>query len=250
MLAWEKLSDEEKEIVSRIKHSFQDEVVVRRLTKKTFSPSKLVYGQGACPRFWYFMFSGVDSKETITHSSNRNMSSGTSSHDQLQKKIKEHSGLNIQIEQELRYDDPPIHAYADGVITTSDGKKIPLEIKTTRTESFEVRERNFTGLDSNVLQLLCYMKILDSDKGFLLYENRNDFNNLIIPVYMNEENKKLIDETFEWMRSVRSAFDNKTLPDYFKGRRSNSKICKECPIKETCDAAGPGVVDLELLKFK
>jgi CRISPR/Cas system-associated exonuclease Cas4 (RecB family) len=250
LAAWGRLDEKEKDIVSKIKNSFSDEVTSRDVKKKSFSPSKIVWGEGACPRFWYFMFSGVTVNEVFTHESKRAMQSGTDAHADLQDKLLKRSGLDIVIEQELRYADPPIRAFADGVITTEDGKKIPLEIKTTRTEAYEVRERNFHGADGNIVQLLVYMKILGADKGFLLYEDRNDFRNLVIPVYMDEENTKLVDDLFEWMRQTRRAFDDQTIPAYFKGRRSNSKICKDCPVKELCDNTGEGIVDLPLLKLK
>lgn len=249
MLAWEKLSDEEKEIVSQIKSSFAPETKVQFVTKKTFSPSKIVYAEGGCPRFWYFMFSGVEAHNVYSHESLRAMAAGTAAHDELQKRLAE-SDLDIVIEQELLYDDPPIRSFADGVITTSEGNKIPLEIKTTRTEAYGYRESSFIPAEYNVLQLLCYMKILGADKGLLLYEDRNSFDNLIIPVYMNEENTKIVDDAFQWLRDVRVAFDVGTLPKYFAGRRSNSKICKTCPIKQACNDAGEGVVDLRLLKDK
>lgn len=247
MLAWEKLSEEEKEIVASIKGSFSPETKVHFVTKKTFSPSKLVYAQGGCSRFWYFMFNGVESHDVYSHESQRAMASGTAAHDDLQKKLTD-SGLDIVIEQELTYGSPPIRAFADGVITTKDDKKIPLEIKTTRTEAFEYRERSFIPADYNVLQLLCYMKILGADKGFLLYEDRNSFETLIIPVYMDEKNQKLIDDTFKWMEETRAAWEEQKMPKYFTGRRSNSKICKDCPVKAHCDSVGEGVIDLPLLK--
>lgn len=250
LVAWGKLSAEEKDIVSKIKASFTEETTKKEVKKKSFSPSKIVYSEGSCPRFWYFMFSGVELEETHSHESKRAMQAGTDAHADLQDKLLRRSGLDINIEQELTNDDPPIRAFADGVITLEDGRKIPVEIKTTRTEAYEVRERNFHGADSNILQLLVYMKILGSDKGFLLYENRNDFRNLVIPVYMDEENTKLVDELFEWMRATRKAFDDTTLPMFFKGRRSNSKICKDCPVKDICDKTGEGVVDLPLLRLK
>lgn len=250
MLAWEKLNDEEKELVYRLKSSFSDEVIIKNVQKKSFSPSKIVYNHGGCPRFWWFMFRGAETTETVKHVSSRNMNSGIASHSHLQEKIATRSGLNIKLEQELRYDDPPIYAYADAVITLSDGRKIPLEVKTTRTEAYQVRERNFSGADANVLQLLIYMKILGSDKGFLLYEDRNNFNNLIIPVTMTPENQSLVDDVFEWMRETRKAFDQDTLPMYFKGRRSNSKICQECPVRKVCDETGQGTVMIPLMRTK
>lgn len=250
MLAWEKLSEDQKELVQRLKSSFGDDTKTKFTKKKSFSPSKIVYSHGGCPRFWTFMFGGAETTETFSHVSSRNMASGVASHDSLQRMIKDRSGLPIELEKELRFDDPPIHAYADGVITMRDGSLVPLEIKTTRTEAYQVRERNFSGAEANILQLLVYMKILDSDMGLLLYEDRNDFNNLIIPIYMTEENRQLVDDAFEWMKETKRAFDEDTLPMYFKGRRVNSKICQECPVRELCDEKGQGVIELPLLRTK
>jgi hypothetical protein len=48
------------------------------------------------------------------------------------------------------------------------------------------------------------------------------------------------------MRTVRKAWENKTLPE--KNYRSNSKICKTCPIRATCDLAGTGEVKIKSLE--
>jgi hypothetical protein len=51
---------------------------------------------------------------------------------------------------------------------------------------------------------------------------------------------------FQWMRDVRKAWEDKTLPT--KNYRSNSKICKSCPIKKACAEADVGVIKIESLK--
>jgi hypothetical protein len=48
------------------------------------------------------------------------------------------------------------------------------------------------------------------------------------------------------MRTVRKAWENKTLPE--KNYRSNSKICKTCPIRATCDVAGTGEIKIKSLE--
>jgi hypothetical protein len=48
------------------------------------------------------------------------------------------------------------------------------------------------------------------------------------------------------MRDVRKAWEDKTLPT--KNYRSNSKICKNCPIKKACGEAGVGVVKIASLE--
>lgn len=245
-LAWERLSPGERELIIKIKESFSDKVEEKEVKKKSFSPSRVVYAHGGCPRFWYQMFHGTHIKEVYTHTDQRSMSSGRSSHEDLQEKLQAGS-LVVSLEQKLTYDDPPIMSFADAVIKV-DGKLLPVEIKTARSEAYEARERNFQGTDYHTLQLLFYMKMLDADKGFLLYENRNTFENIIVPVFMTEENSKIVEDAFEWMRQVRAASDADTVPKFFKGRRINSKICTGCPIRKECDELGHGVVDLPLLK--
>lgn len=249
MLSWEKLSDQEKELVLALKGALGPETVTKFVKKTTFSPSKIVYSYGGCPRFWNFMFSGVETTDTIEFKNYRAMESGTAAHESIQKKLDpENSGIDIIIEQELTNQDPPIRAFADGVVKLLDGSTVPLEIKTTSDQGYEARNRHFKGAEYNILQLLVYMKIVGSNLGLLLYENRNDFENLVIPVFMDEKNSKIVDDAFQWMREVRAAWTDAKMPTYFSGRRVNSKICKSCPVKKQCDAAGEGVVMIPLLK--
>jgi hypothetical protein len=48
------------------------------------------------------------------------------------------------------------------------------------------------------------------------------------------------------MRNVRTAWEEKKLPE--KNYRSNSKICKTCPIRATCDSAGLGEIKIRSLE--
>jgi len=69
---------------------------------------------------------------------------------------------------------------------------------------------------------------------------------LAIPVEVNEYYIKWVDQAFEWMRTVRKAWENKTMPE--KVYRSNSKICKSCPLRAVCDDAGKGDIKLKSLE--
>jgi hypothetical protein len=55
-----------------------------------------------------------------------------------------------------------------------------------------------------------------------------------------------VENTFEWMRNVRTAWEEKKLPE--KNYRSNSKICKTCPVRATCDLAGSGEIKIRSLE--
>jgi CRISPR/Cas system-associated exonuclease Cas4 (RecB family) len=90
------------------------------------------------------------------------------------------------------------------------------------------------------------MKILKKAKGVLIYENKNNHELLAIPVEVNEYYIKWVDQAFEWMRDVRKAWEAKTLPT--KNYRSNSKICKTCPLSKVCADAGTGEIKLKSLE--
>jgi CRISPR/Cas system-associated exonuclease Cas4 (RecB family) len=90
------------------------------------------------------------------------------------------------------------------------------------------------------------MKILKKAKAVLIYENKNNHELLILPVEVNDYYRRWVDQTFEWMRSVRKAWADRTLPE--KNYRSNSKICKSCPIKQACADAGKGDFKLKSME--
>lgn len=235
-----------KEITQGIINSFVDIEKDDFVTKTTFSPSRLAWGSGGCPRYWYFLFNGVQYKETVSSFAQNNMQNGTDSHERMQKQI-ESGPLEVVCEEQLRNEDPPINSYCDVIVEYED-QRVPVEIKTCNDMAFEYRSNSRKPAEYHVLQLLVYMKMLGSDLGFIMYENKNTYEKIMIPIRMTDERKVYIDAVFDWMRNVRKAFDDDEMPKYFKNRRKNSKICGQCPIKEACDEAGNGTVDLPLLK--
>lgn len=240
-------SDEVKDIIKKIKSSFTDTVRDEFITKKTFSPSSLVYGNGACARRWVLAFNGAQWQDSIDHVSMARMNSGTARHEQLQE-IMEAGELDIESERNLRSDDPPINSYCDIVIKYGN-KEIPIEIKTAGNDAFAFRKTSLKPPAYNLTQLLIYMRLLKSDIGFLLYENRDTFEKLIIPVHMKPEYEEYLDYLFDWMREVYKAYEDGEVPSEFKGKRKNSRICKDCPVRSTCeDSATPQTVDIPLLK--
>jgi hypothetical protein len=98
----------------------------------------------------------------------------------------------------------------------------------------------------HLIQLLIYMKILGKKRAVLIYENKNNHDLLVLPVEVNDYYRQWVDGAFEWMRTVRKAWESKTLPT--KNYRSNSKICKTCPISNTCADAGVGSVKIASLE--
>jgi CRISPR/Cas system-associated exonuclease Cas4 (RecB family) len=127
-----------------------------------------------------------------------------------------------------------------------EGEEIVGEIKTMLNEGFEYRKNSMKPKSSHLIQLLIYMKILGKKKGVLIYENKNNHELLILPIEVDDNYREWIDNAFQWMREVRKAWTDRTLPT--KNYRANSKICKTCPIKAACDDAGTGVLKIKSME--
>jgi CRISPR/Cas system-associated exonuclease Cas4 (RecB family) len=121
------------------------------------------------------------------------------------------------------------------------------EIKTMMNEGFEYRKASGKAKTGHLMQLLIYMKILKKPTGVMIYENKNNHELLLIPVDVNDHYRRWVDQAFDWMRLVRKTWEDRTLPN--KNYRSNSKICKSCPIKKACESAGPGVLKIAPLEI-
>ena len=113
-------------------------------------------------------------------------------------------------------------------------------------EGFEYRKKSRKAKSGHLIQLLIYMKILKKAKGVLIYENKNNHELLAIPVEVNDYYIGWVNQAFEWMRDVRKAWEEKTLPT--KNYRSNSRICKTCPLAKVCADAGTGDIKLKSLE--
>jgi len=214
--------------------------------KKTFSPSTIGYGHGNCARYWFIAFSGADFDEKFDATAIANMLNGTYAHERLQKIIDE-TGVLKEIEREILSNDPPIRGFADLILDWND-TEIVGEIKTTKDESFAIRQASMKPSANHLLQILTYMKVTGAEEGFLLYENKNTQDLCIIPISMNERNKKIIDDTFDWMRKVYANYENGTLPT--QSFAKTSYACQNCPVRKTCwnkNGLGDGVVEIGAL---
>ncbi len=99
----------------------------------------------------------------------------------------------------------------------------------------------------HLMQLLIYMRVWKIDKGVMIYENKNNHELLTLPVIMNDHFRRWVDQAFDWMRKVYKSWQDRELPQ--KPYRSNSKICKACPIQKACAEAETGVVKLKPLEL-
>lgn len=215
--------------------------------KKSFAPSGVGYGAGTCPRRWYYDFTGgvvrVDEPDSTSIA---NMDYGTEAHARLQK-VFEKTGILVEAERKVVSEDPPIFGYADLIINWQ-GEEAVGEIKTTSQESFVSKKAKNQPAGYHLLQVLLYMKVLDLNKGFLIYENKNTQALLILPVTWNVANTKLVDDTFEWMRNTYANWQEGNLPTRpFKSEKS--VVCKTCPFLKHCWEDEEGVVDLPILEI-
>lgn len=228
------------EMIDKIQSGYLVGRETKRRVKKSFSPSSLVYGNGKCPRYWYYAFSGADFSDDADAYAVANMSNGTMSHERIQKAMKD-SGIMTEDEVKVINEDPPIFGFADGMLSW-DEKELVAEIKTMREESFQYRKQSNKAPVYHLEQLILYMKVLKKSEGVLIYESKNSHELHIIPVEVNDDYIRWVDGAFEWMRAVRKTWEDEVMP--MKPYRSNSKVCKGCPVKETCFAGPKGDVKM------
>ena len=212
--------------------------------KKSFSPSTLVYGNGACPRYWFLAFSGADFVDSASPYDVANMDNGSMSHERIQKAI-EDSGIMVEKERKIITSDPPIFGFADAVVQWGEEQPV-VEIKTMKEESFMYR-KFAKPPNYHIMQLIIYMKVLGKRLGILLYENKNSHELHAMTIEANPEYVAWADYAFDWMRRVRAQWESGKIPQ--KPYRSNSKICKGCPIALTCAAAEKGTEKIEPLEY-
>lgn len=228
-------------MIDKIESGYLVDTKPKYSQKKSFSPSKLVWNEGECARYWYLAFDGAEFIDDRDAFSAANMQNGIYGHERLEKAMLD-SGVMLENEVKIISDDPPIFGFADGILEW-DGEKIVAEIKTMRNESFEYRKKTNKAPAYHLEQLIVYMKVLKIAKGVLIYENKNNHELHIIPIEVNDEYREWVDSTFAWMKEVRQAWEDRKLP--VKKYRSNSKVCKACPLRETCDAAGEGDIEIQ-----
>ena len=232
-------------LIEKIRSGYTVNRVPKFTTKKTFAPSTIAYSHGECPRYWYLAFEGAVFEDNADAYGAANMTAGTKSHERIQEAMGNVPDFLAEAEFKITYSDPPIFGYGD-VMLNWEGSELLGEIKTMPHDAFEYRKISGKPKVGHLVQLLIYMKIKNKNKAVLIYENKNNHDLLIIPVELNEYSFNWVENTFEWMRSVRKAWEDKTLPT--KNYRSNSKICKTCPIRAVCDEAGSGVLKLKSLE--
>jgi CRISPR/Cas system-associated exonuclease Cas4 (RecB family) len=233
-----------QELIDKINYGYIAKRGPKHQQKKTFAPSTIAYSHGECPRYWYLAFEGATFEDNADAYGGANMTSGTKSHERIQQAMAD-AGILKDAEFKVTWQDPPIFGFGDVILDWA-GEDLLGEIKTMPNEGFEYRKAAGKPKLGHLVQLLIYMKILNKTKAVLIYENKNNHDLLILPVEINDYYVRWVNQTFDWMKTVRKAWEDKKLPE--KNYRSNSKICKTCPIRATCDLAGKGEIKIKSLE--
>lgn len=231
------------ELASLLEKSYMKQRRPDKFTqKKTFSPSTIGYGHGTCPRYWFLAFTGGEFVETVDALGIANMANGTQAHERIEA-LFDASGIRLGNEIEVTMADPPIRGYADVEVDWK-GEPVIGEIKTTRQEAFLVREATGKPSANHLFQILIYMRARDRKLGFLLYENKNSQEFLIMPIEMTERNAKILDNALDWMRDVYKSYEDQTAPN--RPWKKQVKVCQGCPVKDLCwsDDSPEGETDI------
>lgn len=233
-------------LIEKINYGYIAKRVDKFTQKKTFAPSTIAFSHGECPRYWYLAFEGATFTDNADAYGGANMTAGTKSHERIQQAMAD-AGILKDAEFKITYSDPPIFGFGDVILDWA-GEDLLGEIKTMPSEGFEYRKAAGKPKTGHLIQLLIYMKILGKTRAVLIYENKNNHDLLILPVEVTPGSYYVqwVNQAFEWMRTVRKAWENKQLPT--KNYRSNSKICKTCPLRATCDTAGEGLIKIKSLE--
>ena len=260
-------SEEDEKFVEGLPTAINAGYLVKTKTKfvkkNNFSASGLTYGAGECPRYWTLAFDGQITYDNSDATGVANRTQGTLGHGRIQEAI-EASGLLAQdlemdplprkynkqthpaMEFRVKTDDPPFDGYGDVMIDYK-GERLVGEIKTIRNDEFEYRKINRRSKMAHLMQLLLYMKVWKMRKGVMIYENKNTHELLTLPVVVNEHYRAWAEEVFEWMKLVYKNWQDKQLPEI--PYRSNSKICKVCPIQKACAEAGDGTIKIKPMRL-
>jgi CRISPR/Cas system-associated exonuclease Cas4 (RecB family) len=233
----------EKNLRNALKEQFPKRFIQKQ--KKNFSPSKLGFGAGKCPRMWYYLFEGdLPHEDSGDHKSQLKRLFGTKYHEIIQGIMPVQPGWTF--EEKVISNDPPIFGYVD---LMDEENNVPVEMKNSPSAGFlEAKESNI-GSESHVIQLLVYMKIKKATQGVLFYIDRTTLDTHAFSVIMTPFHQAYVDGLFRWMQIVRQAWVDQTLPKRPPGFTEKSFPCTYCPLQKHC-WSDPNEGTVEIMKAK
>ncbi len=205
----------DKHIASGIKK--RDKVI------DAFSPSNT----NMCPRYAVYLFrDGEEPDPDHDARVQRIFDTGHAMHERVCGYFKD---MDILLEEEFPvvWDSPPIKGTCDGIIDW-DGRKL-IELKSINDSGFMTRKLYGKPKDEHARQAQIYMKCLDLDSGFVIYENKNNQELLFLLVQRDET---YIKKLFKKYDTIWSAFQAGILPE--RPYVETSDKCKYCKLKARC----------------
>lgn len=194
-----------------------------------------------CERYWYYLFNGIEYTPSFSPQTYRIFDNGHGVHERLYSYFRE-MGILLEEELPVTYDDPPITGTADGVIDFY-GRKL-IELKSISNEGFEYRRIYKKPKDDHVRQAQIYMKCLDLDQAFVIYENKN--NQQILPILIDRDDA-FIDKLFNKYKKFYKNFVEGTLPKH--PYKMTSKNCSSCDLYSHCWSEADGNMERDLEPF-
>jgi len=179
-----------------------------------------------CPRYWVYLFRGVAIEPTFTGHTYRIFDNGHAVHERLYSYMRD-MGILLHEEISVKHDEPPITGTADGIIEWN-GEKL-IELKSISQEGFHYRQLHNKPKDDHIRQSQIYMRCLDLEDGFVIYENKN--NQQILPIYVKRDDV-YVDKLFKkWTKWYQAFLDDK-LP--VRPYKITSPKCQNCDAKAFC----------------
>lgn len=215
-------SELEEELVKKIDLSFVGRNEKQFKKVGGFHPSYT----NQCARYWYYLFEGIEMETSFSPQTYRIFDNGHAVHERIYSYLRD-MGILVAEEIPVTYDDPPIEGTADGVIDFY-GKKL-IELKSISNEGFEYRRIYKKPKDDHFRQAQIYMRCLDLDQAFVIYENKN--NQQILPILIDKDDT-FIDKLFTKYRKFYKNFVEGTIPD--QPYKMTSKNCSNCDLYSHC----------------
>lgn len=234
MKSLKKLREKKEDVVQEVTVEIRKTLVEgidEHLEKRNKPAFKQVSGfhpsyTNQCSRYWYYLFSGVEMTSSFSPQTYRIFDNGHSVHNRLYSYFRD-MGVLLEEEIPVKYDSPPIEGTADGIIEWG-GRKL-IELKSISSEGFHYRKLYNKPKDEHYRQAQIYMKCLDLDSGYVIYENKN--NQEILPIYI-EKDEKFITKLFKKYTEIYNNYLNNQIPE--RPYKRTSANCSSCDLAALC----------------
>ena len=234
MKSLKKLREKKEDIVKDVQVEIRKtltEGVDEHLQKRNAPAFKQVSGfhpsyTNQCSRYWYYLFNGVEMTQSFSPQTYRIFDNGHAVHNRLYSYFRD-MGILVEEEIPVKNDSPPIEGTADGIIEWY-GRKL-IELKSISSEGFHYRKLYNKPKDEHYRQAQIYMRCLNLDSGYVIYENKN--NQELLPIYI-EKDDKFIDKLFKKYTEYYNNYLNKEIPQ--RPYKRTSANCSSCDLAALC----------------